>query len=302
MVLPKSIQAELDAAEALQAALNGDPAGQTVASDDPTPSTPSTPAIEVVPPEVSEETWAQKYKTLQAKFDAEVPRLHAKLRDVNSAMQQKVRENAELVQANAAAPRVESAFSDKDKEEYGEDLIALLERNSSVYLARIAELEARLNAQHEAVGNVEQIAAAQAEERFFSQVRGTVPDWEQINESHGWVEWLSGRFPGSGATRQEMLNASRSGLDSLAVTELFQAYKSTLAKPNQGTRDLQRQVAPAKGGAAQTPVDSGQRRIWTSAEVSSALDPRKLAKLPPAERDRVMTEIDSAAAEGRVLP
>lgn len=301
MALPKALQQQYDEAEAIQTQLNGAPEAQTVAVVE-TPA-PVVAAIETPPevPEVPEETWAHKYRTLQAKFDAEVPRLHAQLREINATMQQTLRDKTELERVRVETPQA-PAFTDQDKEVYGEDLLSLLERSRAADSARIAELEAMVQAQKKSVGNVEQMAAAQAEERFFSRLQSVVPDWEQINVDAGWVEWLTGRFPGASVTRQEMLNASRGALDTAAVTELFQAYKATLAKPNSGSKELQRQVTPPKGGSASSAADTSAPRTWTSSEVNAALDPRRMAKMTPQERERVMAEIDAASAEGRILP
>lgn len=302
MALPKALQQQFDEAELIQSQLSGAPEAQTATEAEP--PAPVVVAVETPPEvvEVPEETWAHKYRTLQAKFDAEVPRLHAQVRELNQQLSVvQTRLDAEKVQVRVNPE--EPLFSDQDKEVYGADLLSLLERSTAASQARIAELEAKLSAQQEAVAGVEVTAAAQAEDRFFSRLAASVPDWEHINVAAGWIEWLTGRFPGANETRQETLNTARSRLDTQAVTELFTAYKDTLAKPKAAASELQRQVAPPKGrAAASTPEDSSARKVWTSAEVAAALDPRRMAKMTSTEQERVMAEIDAASAEGRVLP
>lgn len=305
MALPKELQRQLDEAELIQSQLIGVPGEQT--ETDIThvePTTVVAPEVPTETPVVAEEVWEHKYKTLQAKFDAEVPRLHAQVRELNANMLQLTREKEAATKVVATPAPSATVFSDQDKEVYGADLLALLERSQKASQDQIQELKAKIAEQERSVLSVEQQSAMQAEELFFRTVSAGVPDWEQINTDSAWVEWLSGRFPGANNTRQEMLNLSRQKLDAVSVTELFQAFKASVAKPvTSVASDLKRQVAPPKGGASSpAPADTNAKRIWSSAEITSALDPRKLAKMSPQDRERVVAEIDAASAEGRVLP
>ena len=85
MALPKAIQAQAEAADALVAQMNGEPANTDTPpqNNEPSPADPppDNPPQNVSPepqpqPVVPEETWQAKFFTLKGKYDAEVPRLH----------------------------------------------------------------------------------------------------------------------------------------------------------------------------------------------------------------------------------
>ena len=98
MTLPKAVAAateELAALEQqLQAPVEETPSadGQTETPPAPEPSPEPAPEPTVAssdgPSDIPEEKWEHKYRRLQGKYDAEVPRLHQQVKELQAALQQ----------------------------------------------------------------------------------------------------------------------------------------------------------------------------------------------------------------------
>lgn len=305
MALPRAVQEQLDQAAAIEAQMSGGSESQTdpVAVEEPPPEVvPQAPVQENAP------EWEQKYRTLQAKYNGEVPQYAAEVRE----LKHNVAQLSQALEAQKAAPppqpaKQDSLVSEKDKEVFGEDLVNLQER---IARAATAPLEATIQKLSEQLrkyeGTAESAAtqqAATAEERYFERLQGREPEFAAINTDPKWLEWLGGRYPGASMTRQEQLNSARSSLNVDATAEMFAAYKELTQPQKQAnqSQELRSQVAPAKSkSSSAAPTPDSSNRIWSAAEVTAALDPRKLRGMTPAEVERVMSDIDAASAEGRV--
>jgi hypothetical protein len=318
MALPQAVQDELDKAAAIEAQLHGaqvveeetepnPPDEQTVTTPETEAPAASTPATPPEPEPQRDSGWEQKYRTLQLKYDNEVPRYAAELRELRHQVQAL---SDELQAARAkptppAEPDV-TTVSEQDREAFGDDLVNLQERIARSVAAplerHIQELTQRLSKYETTAESVVTQQAATAEDRYFERLAVAVPDWEQVNSDPNWVDWLSGRYPGAGMSRQEQLNQARERLDLNATVEMFKAFEELTQPRKQANQnqELNRQVAPPKSRAPSTPVQDQSTRIWTQAEVAAAMDPRKLRGMTPEAVERVMSEIDAAAAEGRI--
>ena len=315
MALPKAVQAELDQAELIEKQLSGVAEQVTEPPQtEPAQDKPADPvAVQEMPQTPVQDAphapdWEQKYNVLRGKYDAEVPRLHAQLREVNGQIQDFQRQIDEM--RSKPAPEVKPVdtplVSEQDKEVFGEDLVNLQERIARAVAApleaHIAKLTERLSKYEGTAEQTAKLQAETAEDKFFDRLAREVPNWEQINQDQQWLEWLGGRYPGMSATRQDQLSAARANLDLGSTVELFKAFVDSTAKPTppSNSQELQRQVAPPKTRASSEPVADSSNRVWTQAEIAAALDPRKLRQMSAAEVERVMSEIDIASAEGRV--
>ena len=157
MALPKAIQQQVDDADAFVAQLNGQPpAGDTDPKPDPEPNTDPEPQPQPVSqepqpspiPDVSEETWQAKFFTLKGKYDAEVPRLHSQMRELNTQVQTLLAETA----ARAAKPTPEptpakTLITEQDKEAFGSDLLDLIDRATESKISGFRDRESQLQAE-----------------------------------------------------------------------------------------------------------------------------------------------------------
>ena len=327
MALPKAIQEQLDAAEALQQQLtnqtaepvippaepNPEPQPPAEPTPDPQPAEPQ-PQPQVTPPEPSEpETdWKQRAKTLEGKYNAEVPRLHGQLKDLNTQLANALEQIHQLKTAQPTPPEPKrQEFVTKDDEEtFGSDLIDLSRRVVREEFAQlaplvVAEIRKEFAPIREQVGEVQQKTAKTEEERFWSAIDTAVPDWRDIDADQQWLDWLAESDPMSGKTRQEALNEAHAAMDAPRVASIFKVWKAafrpvqTPPPANQQKREeLQRQVAPAKSRATSTAPAT--ERTWTAEEYERAFDPRLSATMSVDQIQQLQADADRAYAEGRV--
>lgn len=325
MALPKAIQDQLDAAEAIQQQLqnptaepetvqsNQEPEPPAEPTPDPQPAEPQ-PQPQVTPPEPSEPEpdWKQRAKTLEGKYNAEVPRLHGQLKDLNSQLSQALEEIHKLktVQPTPPEPRRQELITKDDEETFGSDLIDLSRRVVREEFAQLApqvigELRKEFAPIREQVGEVQKETAQTKEDRFWTSVDSAVPDWREIDQDPQWLEWLGEVDPMVGKTRQEALNDAHNSLDAARVASIFKVWKGAFRPEqpapqptNQKREELQRQVAPSKSRAATTAP--APERTWTAAEYERAFDPRLSATMDAGEISKLQADADKAYAEGRV--
>lgn len=321
MELPKAIQAQLDEAAEIEKQLT-QPETQGTEPTDTEPVADPAPehAPEVVPQsepasepkqEVPEETWERRFKTLAGKYEAETPRLHQQIRDLQAQLQSQAEMLIELKSRPEPAPEpVKPLVTSDDEESFGADLVNLMRRVASEATNSVADRMARLEAAASQINTLQQkvteVSTSQAqtaEERFYAKITEAVPDWQEVDKDERWLAWLAEYDPVVGGPRQNALNAAGESLDAGRVAALFNQWKALTVVPQQQAAvqtqaELQRQVAPSKSKATTaTPVTE---KIWSTDEYERAFDPRLRATMSVDEVTKLQAEADRAAAEGRV--
>lgn len=323
-VLPKHVQEQLDAADALVASMNQattDPAPPAPAPAPPEPAPVEQPAPAPEPPSGIE----QKYRTLQGKYDAEVPRLHEQTRMLAEQLKTTTDALAHTSQALAKskeappAPEV-PAVTGAEEEAFGKDLIDVCTRiataaaikaaNQAIDTVRqdVAALEQRLKADvSDTTKKVEAVTQRQVmtdQEKYFNAVVEAFPKFMETLKTPAWEAWMAEIEPTVGVTRQVMLDAAYAALDlprTLAILKYcsFLAPASAAPTPPSGQAELQLQEAPSgSGGSNPVPAET---RIWTGSEYNAAFDPRIANTGRTREQINVLqAEADRAQVEGRV--
>lgn len=319
MALPKAIQAEVDRATAIEQQL-AQPAAPAAENPAPAANTePDVPAdvpveqpAEVVrqpdetpaaPDEV--EVYRQRYKVLQTKYDAEVPRLHQQVRESERRMAHLEAELKAMREKPQAEPEQPQQSSQKDVEEFGADLVAMVHRIAAEAAANAARrLEAKFREElakvGSHVGDVSQQVAASKTNEFWGAVLHFVPDWDAINSNPAWVAWLDTRAPGSLHTYRALAEEAIAQFNPEPVVELAKLWKSQQApeKPAGKKPELQKQVSPPAARASGPAPDTAP--IFTMKDVEQMGDPRFIARLSEAEYAQRSAAIDQALVEGRI--
>lgn len=327
MALPKAVQQQAEEADRLMAQFDGDapgdnpPADQNIAPQDPPQDSINEPPAQVntdIPAEpqqasqVPEDTWEKKYHVLQGKFDAEVPRLYADLREMKAQLQQvsvdKAVAEAKAAQQPAPEP-VKSLVTEQDKEAFGSDLIDLIERATeskvSTLRARESELLGKISKLEGQIGSVSERQGVSDNDRFLMGLGQRVTDWEQLNTDSGFLAWLAEVDPVYGLPRQAALNSATEAFDVNRVASIFNSYKALLApkqaaqlKPSQ---QLQSQVAPTRSRVSNAPTSTDSNsKIWQQTEIGQFYDDWRRGFLDNDEAVRMEREIDLAISQGRV--
>ena len=316
MSLPRAVQQQVEDADALVAQISGaqpvnPDTGEPIEIPQPAPE-PQSQDISPEPepkPAVSEETWEQKYHTLKGKFDAEVPRLYAQVREMNSQIGQLTTDLA-VAKAQPAQPvpaSTTSLITEQDKEAFGSDLIDLIERATEAKMAGSRSLEAQLTAEiaelKGKLGNVTERQGASDKDRYESALTTAVPDWQALNVDQGFLNWLAEVDPVYGLPRQYALTNAYEALDANRTATIFNQYKKSLAPAAQSNNraDLQRQVAPTRSRTSPAPTNPNvDKRVYTQQDIDSFYSEWRRGFIDEAEAVQIEKDIHAATVEGRI--
>lgn len=297
--------------------LPGDQPAANQAPPEPAPA-PVTPSI---PSSEDDLTWEQRFRTVQGKYDAEVPRLSADLRVLEAKLSAATTEIERLKALKPAEPQPpkKSLVTDKDVEAFGSDLIDVMDRKArevaeNMVDTKVSNLEAENRLLKEKLDGITANQVSDKRTAYFDKLGQEVPDFVALNVDQGFLKWLAEVDPLSGFPRQEYLNKAWAEFDARRTAVLFNAYKQTLAPaapptppanqqvPSQPRQQLQRQVAPNKSTVSDTPASTASTKLWTVKEIETFYaDVRRGAyQGKEAARAQVEAEIDQAVAQGRV--
>lgn len=262
--------------------------------------TPTQPVEQVVP----DDTWEQKYRTLEGKYSSEVPRLHAQVKELMG--------NVQLLQQQLAArpgeieePEANDRLvTDRDREAFGEDLIDLQRRVAQevagkydaklqAYETKIALLEQRLMQTGNQVGEM----------TFEQKLHRAVPDFDAINTDPRWIAWLNEFSPEIRGPRIRLAEQAYNAGDVEGVKHYVDLFRRTIETPKADTRktELERQVAPTRNASNGNAV-APQGKTYSMPDWNRAFD--RVAVLVSKgrfeEAQKLEAELSEAMQQGRV--
>lgn len=269
----------------------------------------------------SEETFEQKYRTLQGMYNAEVPRLHQQNRELQHRLQQ-LEQLVSTLQSTPAAqtpdsqPAASKFVTDQDVTDYG-DAIEVMRRaareESAALYQRIAQLESMVTqVQSNVVPQVNAVAqrqAATAEQLFWNGLNNAVPNWRDVNADPDFQTWLLQVDPLTNIARQTYLEDAQRNLDVERVAAFFRVWLQNnsgqaVAQPSVPTTqsELEKQVAPGRSKNTGQPNTQQQARVWTRKDISKFYDDvrRGVYQGREKDRDRIERDIFLAQSEGRI--
>ncbi len=320
MALPKQVEQQLKEIEALEKQLTAAPEEAPKAEEPPpvaepvkaeaeqqpeiSDTAPEAKPSEPVPTENSDDkVWQQKYKTLQGMYDAEVPRLHAQVKELQAYVD-KLRQQAEAPPATKTETKREKLVTDAEVEAFGADLIEVQRKVAREvameFSAEIEELKAR-NA--DLLKQIQQTGTQIGELTFEQRLATLVPDFAQVNADPKWVAWLDEYDPLIRAPRRSVAQQAFNTGDADGVAHYVKLFRDTVSEPVVDTRqaEVQRQVQPTRSATSQTPV-SQKGKIYTTRDVEKMF--QKITQLNLTQKHdeakKLEAEIDAAYMEGRV--
>lgn len=317
MALPKQVQAELEAAERLQQTLAAPPEALVEDENPPAneavePPAPPEPPQAIAPSEPPQDQdaayWRQRFDVMQGKYNSEVPRLNEQLRQMAEQMQALTSRLDKLPPTPAPQPAPERPMvTPQDEDKFGADLIEVMRRAARdelrTILTRVEAIESAVKSvapQVERVKRVEQEVAQSRADKFWTDLAAAVPDWEQVNSSQPWLDWLKEVDPLIGVPRQVVLEHAQRQLDAQRAIAVFKAFKALA--PSQTTQartsELTRQVAPSK--SSRTTVAPPAQKVYTGAEYAYWLDPRRANDTPQEKLQGMIAEVERAFQEDRI--
>jgi len=328
MALPKQVQAQLAELEELEKTLEAQKKPKLVkdeevkpdeeqldteaeVTEEPVAATPEpeeAKSADTSPTDVADE-FEQKYKTLRGKYDAEVPRLHQQVRDLNG----KLDELAKSMEAKPEPPTKSkekvSYVTDADRAEFGEELIDVQRRVaqevSQEYTERMEQQDAviqKLQEQLAKTGN------DVGEMSFTQRLHSVVPDFAEIDNDERWVAWLNEHDPMLRGPRRDQAAAAFQAGDVEAVLHYVNLFKESISEPETAPRqqrqtELEKQVAPNRSAnSVRTQSANQNSKIYSPKEVDNAWTKVRAlnTKGKYADAEKLEAELTAAYMEGRV--
>jgi hypothetical protein len=311
MALPKQVAQQLKDVEELEAKLNAEPEKTEEPPVEPeadqpevaetAQATPSQPE-----PQKTVDSWEQKYRSLQGIFDAEVPALHAKVKELTRELQAATAQINELKAAPKPAPQnAEPLVSDQDVETFGQDLIDLQRRVAREVAAEFrSELAAKDAKIAELEKRIEQASSRVGEVTFEQRLNRMIPDFDQLNSDPKWVDWLDEVDPLTRAPRRLFAQQAYDSGDVEALVHYVNMFRQSIGpaqtQVNQNKAKLERQTAPTRN--ASSSVSTAQEKVYSTAQVEEMFSKARRLNIQGRfdEANKLEAEITAAYAEGRV--
>lgn len=309
MALPKQVQKQLDAANAVLETVNAPPALPT--ESPPTPPQPTAAPIEqptppapapVATPPAPQDDFKHKYSVLQGMFNRQG-------QDLASARAEVERLKAQPpAPPPAPTPEPRPTTDPKDVEAFGLDMVTMVQRVAGDWVAsarqqiaaRFDQVEQAIAALQDAVSGTSQTVALTAEQQFFNQLDRLVPNWEEINQMDAFKAWLMALDPVYSLPRQAALTAAREAGDPQRAANVFLAFVATLPPP---APPAPIESPTPRGNGAPPPLAPASRQPVRGSEIESfyADVRRGLYRSNPQELARLEAFYNAALAEGRVV-
>ena len=331
MALPAQVQKQSEAVNKLYEELNadqGDVADDaqdtdvTEAADSGEEQAPVTPQREQAGGasiDDEEETFEQRWRSLQGMYNAEVPRLHAEKRELTSRVTQLEQLLSTMGTGDAKqTPQTEPErmVTDQDLEDYGDSIDVMrrvfreeassLKQENQQLRQLVQQMQANVVPQ---VQPLSQRQAVSSEQQFWSELHRTVPDWQEINNDKQFQTWLLEVDPLTGVSRQTYLDEAQKSLDASRVARFFDTWKGLTGTPSaqnarsaQTSSELEKQVAPGKGRSG-GPKNSGDPKTYTPQDIRDFFADVQRGKYKgrESERDRIERDIFAAQRDGRIV-
>lgn len=301
--VPRAVQKAEEAAERLQQELiaqqQQQPSDATPPTDQPPVETPPTdqPKAEETPAPKNDsqtpppaEDWEHRFKVLQGKYSAEVPRFAAENKDLKSRLEL-LEQELEQMKAKPAEPLVTQAEVD----EYGPGLVDLARRIAREEQAQKDAEIAKLKTQ---IAQLSDATSKTASNDFFKSLTAIVSDWEQINEDPGFIKWLEEVDELTGETKQNLLSRAEGARDAARVGKFFTSYKKAASSwAASSAKSLESQVVPPTNKSPDTPPS---KKVWTRAEISDFYSRVRRGDVSDKDAIAIEADITAASIEGRI--
>lgn len=271
-----------------------------------------------------------KYKVLQGKYNAEVPRLQSELRESKELVQelrQRVNNTESLLAVMQAAPPdpapapapAPSGITDEERAQFGPDLIDVIERAAAAKImpqveSQIAPVKTSVEQVSQSAGQAAEQQARSDREATLAALEAAVPNWVQQNEDQGFLQWLNENDAYAGVPRGQLLTQAFQANDATRVIAFFKGFQQENAvvtpepapapavEPQVKLDELTAPGTP-KPGTTSAPNESGKRQ-WSRNDISALYAQKNeyVKKGQPIPDELQIAERDLIAAqrEGRI--
>lgn len=314
MQVPNAVKEAGEKADSLQKSLTeGKPDKEGTTPADGTPAAPDTSPDSQKPevkakPEEKPVDYQQKYQTLKGKFDAENPRLHQEIRQLQQTVSELQRQNEQLMEAaenqKQKESKVEDGLDPKDFAEYGEEFESLVETIKNLQTQN-AELKTQVN---QVSGDAQQQAQV-SYAVYIDQVKNVVStelnsNFDELNQDPAFLNFLR-QYPENGTeSRHAMLQRAEASRNLKATIDIFKEYLGNIsqAKPEpQPPPNIQ--PASQSPGTDINPPEQQNTQVWSRTEISAFYNDLNNGKFKGREDEAKAYEQDIylAQKQGRIV-
>jgi hypothetical protein len=203
-------------------------------------------------------------------------------------------------------------ISDKDKAEFGPEIIDLIQRQATHIAAEATkglreENEALKKQVGETADKLKGVSTGQEEQRrqgYLQRLAQLVPDWEAVNADQRFMDWLAIVDPASGVRRQSYLTSAFVQFDADRTALLFNSWKDSLtpspSSAPQRPDPLAAHASPSTSRSSAPRVNEPDAKVWSHHEIDAFYADVTKGKYAIADAARIEAEIDAAVATGRV--
>lgn len=301
----------------------------------PSAATPpaATPPLPLAPPPETQDDWKARYLSLKGRYDQMADRVNNQQTRLNN-METMIATMQRPPPAAAPAPPPPQTkrVTDKEVEEFGADLIEVIQKAALDAVAPVLDgavngvrndFKKELTNLQPKLTAVEREAATSQHARLLAYLDANVENWRPINRHAKFHAWLALTDPMSGVTRKRLLDDAVAQGNGARVSTFYRAFLAEEGVPAPATTDqlpppaangggngtgkvdLAALAAPGKPAASGIPPAQGgtpgqSTEIITRAQISQFYADKQRGKYSPAEIADLEAQIFAAGREGRV--
>ncbi len=248
--------------------------------------------------------WQHRFKVLQSKYDAEVPRYARELRELKNAVSGYRYRISDLEAQLAAKPKqapvpAEASSAPTQKldptryDDYGEEVVEL----ATMLNKAVESLEGVKGENQELKEHLAQLSQSSRKmnhERFLDAVRRRYPAFDAQDKDPAFLQWISANH----IPLQQI--AAHQDVDE--AVRVYQQYADLLEAEGQqppAPPTPRPPVSPPRS-APTTPAPAGKKE-WTRASIAQFYSDKKTGRLTEVQAQKLEKDLFAAQHEGRIV-
>jgi hypothetical protein len=260
--------------------------------------------------EEGEDTYRQRYETLQGKYNSEVPKLNSELKKLKEDIFAKVESFKQNAEPSAEEPEADDteqfeAELEGYREQFGDELLEVINKISDRRAKQL--LGENLAPVTEKVDSVEHAQIQSAQIAFTDDLTSKVEgEWESLwrGENQEFLDFLDTKEPNGFFTYREVAKKANDSWDADTLSKVFNAFHAshgTIApKTEPVAEETKPNVAPDRKPVAAEP-NATEAKIWTQADIADFKTRDRQGKIPAEESEALWNDFLRAPAEGRIV-
>ena len=282
------INATLEARKSGTVDANPPPANAPPPPADTETDSPINEGTQADPRENDPAYWRQRFNVMQGMLRTQQA-THREAVDEKDRVLTELRDRVRALEAkgNSGSDAVDTAmfFTPEQIERFGQDQCEAMAATAIKAARQSAQqlIDSELKPIRDKAKATADNATADKEAEFWEKLAEQAPDWETVDATDAWKEWLAENDPNSGLQRQDILDRHRGALNAIGVAKLFADFKKTKDRPTPpvapprgaagGANDGQPSNVPALG----YPTRQETREFYTKAKLGKVTDKERAA-------------------------